>query len=120
MEELIARITSNVGIDAATAQKAVGMILAFLQQEGPADKVQQLLAALPGAEDTLSQTQNNGILSAMGGGVAGLGSQLMAAGLGMGEISGVAKETIRFAKERAGDEPIDELIGSIPGLSQFI
>lgn len=120
MEELIARITSHVGIDAATAQKAVSMILAFLQQEGPADKMQQLLAALPGAEDALSQTQNNSILSMMGGGVAGLGTQLMAAGLGMSEISGVAKETIRFAKERAGDEPIDELVGSIPGLSQFI
>ncbi len=47
MDELIARITSNVGIDAATAEKAVGMILAFLQKEGPADKVQQLLAAFP-------------------------------------------------------------------------
>lgn len=120
MEELIARISSNVGIDAATAQKAVSMILAFLQKEGPADKMQQLLAAIPGAQEALSQLESGGILSAIGGGVAGLGSQLMAAGLGMGEISGVAKETIRFAKERAGDEPIDELVGSIPGLSQFI
>jgi hypothetical protein len=42
MEELIARITSKVGIDAATAEKAVGMILAFLQKEGPAAEVQKL------------------------------------------------------------------------------
>lgn len=100
MDELIARITSNVGIDAATAQKAVGMILAFLQKEGPADKVQQLLAAFPGAEEAISQVKGGGLLSGLMGGVMGLGTQLMGAGLGMGEISGVAKETIRFAKER--------------------
>ena len=43
-----------------------------------------------------------------------------AMGMGMGEIGGVAKETIRFAREKAGDGPIDEVVASIPGLGQFI
>lgn len=120
MDELIARITSNVGIDAATAQKAVGMILAFLQKEGPANEVQKLLAAIPGAEEAVSQVEKGGFLSGLMGGVMGLGSQLMSAGLGMSEISGVSKETIRFAKEKAGDEPVDAVIGAIPGLGQFV
>ena len=120
MEELIARVTSNVGIDAATAEKAVGMILAFLQKEGPADEIQKLLAAFPGAKEAIAQVQSGGLLSGLMGGVMGLGSQLMGAGLGMGEISGVAKETIRFAKEKAGDEAVDAVIGAIPGLSQFV
>lgn len=120
MDELIARITSNVGIDAATAEKAVGMILAFLQKEGPAAEVQQLLAAIPGAEEAVSQVKSGGFLSGLMGGVMGLGSQLMSAGLGMGEITGVSKETIRFAKEKAGDEPVDAVIGAIPGLGQFV
>ncbi|MFK0682933.1 DUF2267 domain-containing protein [Ochrobactrum sp. BD67] len=120
MEELIARITSKVGIDAGTAEKAVGMILAFLQKEGPAAEVQKLLAAFPGAEEAISQVKGGGFLSGLMGGVMGLGSQLMGAGLGMGEISGVAKETIRFAKEKAGDEPVDAVIGAIPGLGQFV
>lgn len=120
MEELIARITANVGIDAATAEKSVGLILAFLQKEGPADKVQQLLAAIPGGEEAVAQAGSGGFLSGLVGGVMGLGSQLMSAGLGMGEISGVAKETIAFAKEKAGDEPVDAVIGSIPGLGQFV
>jgi len=118
MEELIARITSKVGIDAATAEKAVGMILAFLQKEGPEAEVQKLLAAFPGAEEAISQVKGGGFLSGLMGG--GMGSQLMGAGLGMGEISGVAKETIRFAKEKAGDEPVDAVIGAIPGLGQFV
>lgn len=120
MDELIARITSTVGIDAATAEKAVGMILAFLQKEGPADKVQQLISAIPGAEEAISQIQSGGFLSKLMGGVMGLGSQLMSAGLSMGEISGVAKETINFAKEKAGAGPVDAVVGAIPGLGQFV
>ncbi len=67
MEELIARITSKVGIDAATAEKAVGMILAFLQKEGPEAEVQKLLAAFPGAEEAISQVKGGGFLSGLMG-----------------------------------------------------
>ena len=90
------------------------------KKEGPAAEVQKLLAAFPGAEEAIAQVKGGGFLSGLMGGVMGLGSQLMGAGLGMGEISGVAKETIRFAKEKAGDEPVDAVIGAIPGLGQFV
>jgi hypothetical protein len=49
MDELIARLVADVGIDRAAAEKAVGIIFEFLLKEGPADKVQPLLAKLPGA-----------------------------------------------------------------------
>jgi hypothetical protein len=117
MNELIERIVANVGLDAGTAQKAVGLILGFLQAEGPAEQVAKLVAALPGASDAIADADYKpGFM----GGVMGLGSQLMAMGLGMGEIGGVSKETIRFAREKAGDEPIDAVVASIPGLGQFI
>ena len=35
MDELIARITAATGIDQDMAQKAVGLMLGFLKQEGP-------------------------------------------------------------------------------------
>ena len=44
MDELIARLVADIGIDRAAAEKAVGIILDFLVKEGPADKVQPLLA----------------------------------------------------------------------------
>ena len=56
MDELIARLVADVGIDRATAEKAVGIILEFLVKEGPADKVQPLLAKLPGAEAVMQRT----------------------------------------------------------------
>ncbi|MDZ7824239.1 MAG: DUF2267 domain-containing protein [Ahrensia sp.] len=120
MDELIARITANVGIDANVATKAVGAILGFLKKEAPADKVEQMMAALPGAEAAIESAGGGGMLSGMMPGVMGLGSQLMGMGLGMGEITGVAKETIAFSKEKVGDGPVDEVVASIPGLGQFI
>ena len=47
MDELIARLVADVGIDRAAAEKAVGIILDFLVKEGPADKVQPLLGQAP-------------------------------------------------------------------------
>ena len=117
MDELVNRIIDTVGIDADKARSAVGMILGFLQKEGPQDRIAEMLDAMPGARDLIEQAGGGG---GMMGGVMGLGSQLMGLGMGMGEISGISKETISFAKEQAGDAPVDEVINAIPGLSQFV
>lgn len=119
MEELIGRIVANVGIDASTAEKAVGLILRFLLKEGPEGTVKQLVEAMPGAGQAVEAAPSGG-LSGMMPGIMGLGAQLMGLGLGMGEISGVSKETIGFAREKAGSGPVDELVAAIPGLSQFV
>jgi hypothetical protein len=116
MNELIGRIVANVGLDADKAQLAVGTILGFLKAEGSADQISKLFAALPGA-DAAADAAN--YKPGFMGGVMGLGTQLMGMGLGMGEIGGVAKQTMQFAREKAGDGPIDDVIASIPGLSQF-
>ncbi|MEO1748019.1 MAG: DUF2780 domain-containing protein [Pseudomonadota bacterium] len=123
MEELISRITDAVGVDADKAQSAVGAILGFLQNEGPSDKIGEMMAAMPGAQELVEAAGSGGgglLGGLMGGGVMGLGQQLMGMGLGMGEITGISKETIAFAKEKAGDGPVDEVIAAIPGLSQFV
>ena len=131
MEELIGRIVSNVGIDENLAQTAVGMILGFLQNEGPADKVGELMGAIPGAEDMIAsaaggESGGGGIMGAVGGlmggggGAMALMGQLTGAGLGMGEVQGVASEVVGFAKEKAGEDTVTEVISAIPGLSQFV
>ncbi|MDF1608475.1 DUF2780 domain-containing protein [Hoeflea sp. YIM 152468] len=118
MNDLVSRIVANVGIDADTAEKAIGSILAFLQSEGPADKVAEMMASVPGSDDLMAKAPAAGMLSM--GGVMGLGSKLMGMGLGMGEISQVAKETIGYARENGAGDSIDEIVASIPGLSQFV
>ncbi|KQX59787.1 MULTISPECIES: hypothetical protein [unclassified Ensifer] len=130
MNELVTRVAENVGIEPATAEKAVGMILGFLQREAADGPVAQMIEAIPGASELIAQYNGEGtggggllggLMSAIGGGgVMALGQQLMSQGLGMGEITGLAKETIAFAKERAGADVVDEVVASVPGLSQFV
>jgi len=119
MNDLVARLVANVGIDQPTAEKAVGIILDFLQKEGPADKVQALIDSLPGADALLKAEQSGGGLFSMGG-LMGAGSRMMAAGLSMGQVQAVTKETITFAREKIGEDAIGEIVGSIPGLGQFV
>jgi hypothetical protein len=121
MDELISQISSNVGIDEATARKAVSIILSFLNSEGPTDKVQELISAVPGMEDYVSaDAGGGGGLGGMMGGVMAVAGELQGIGLNMGEIQGVTKETVAFAKDKGDEDLVNEIVGSIPGLSQFV
>jgi hypothetical protein len=123
MDELIARLVADIGIDRAAAEKAVGIILDFLVKEGPADKVQPLLAKLPGAEALIAQAASEGGSDFMGGmmsGVMGAGMRMMSAGLSMGQAQDVGRTVLAFAREKAGDMVVGEVGAAIPGLSQFV
>lgn len=129
MEELIQRIAAAAGIDTGLAQKAAGIILGFLQKEGPAAEVGQLIAAFPGAAELLPEAgapAGGGLLGGLmgmmggGGGIMGLGSQLMGAGLSMGQIQSVSKEMFAVGREKAGEDTMSAIVGAIPGLSQFV
>jgi hypothetical protein len=122
MDELIARLVANVGVDRTAAEKAVAIIFDFLRKEGPADKVDAVMARLPGAQEFMRAHEadaSGGGMFAMGG-IMGAGTKMMAAGLSMGQVQGVTKEVIAFARERGGEDAIGEIVGAIPGLSQFV
>ena len=105
MEELIARLVANVGVDRAAAEKSVGIILDFLVKEGPPDKVQALIDRLPGAQALLEAQQAGDADGGM---------------FSMGQVQGVTKEVIAYSREKAGVDAIGEIVGAIPGLSQFV
>lgn len=123
MDELIARIVANVGVDRNAAEKAVGIIFEFLLKEGPADKVRALIDRLPGAEGLMEAQEgidsSGGGMFAMGG-LMGAGTKMMAAGLTMGQVQGVTREVIAYAREVAGEDAVGDVVGAIPGLDQFI
>ena len=126
MEELISRVMAAGGIDQGLAQKAVGMILGFLQKEGPADSVSALMGALPGADALVAESAGGGgmiggLMGMMGGGgVMGLGAQMMGAGMSMGQIQSISKEVFAFGREKAGEDAMGAIVGAIPGLGQFV
>jgi hypothetical protein len=118
MEELLDRLVAKVGVDRGVAEKAVGIILAFLLKEGPSDKVQSLINQMPGAETAAAAAASEGGFSM--GGIMGVGTKLMGAGLDMDQMQGVTRETIGYAREALGEEATGEIVGSIPGLGQFV
>jgi len=122
MDELVDRIVANVGVDRTVAEKSVGIIFDFLAKEGPSEKVHAVLDGLPGANAAMAAAREGdagGMFGGMGG-IMGVGSRLMSVGLGMGEIQGVTRELIAYAREKAGDEVVGEIVAAVPGLSQFV
>src|SRR5581483_9118799 len=106
MDELIARLVANVGVDRAAAEKACGIIFEFLREEGPPDKVQALLARVPGAEALANaQEAEGGGMFAMGG-IMGAGTKMMSAGLSMAQVQAVTREVIAYAREKAGEDAV--------------
>lgn len=126
MEELITRITANAGLDESKAREAVRIILTFLYREGDRDKIVSLASAIPGSElyvdavDDDSAGTLGGLGGLMGGGAMAVLGQLQNLGLGMGQIQSVAQETVAFAREKAGPDLVNDVVSSIPGLSQFV
>lgn len=129
MEALIARITQATGLDAVTVEKAIGLILAFLVKEGAPDDVGKLLDSMPGAREAATQAGDGGPGGAMGGlmgmlpgggGVMALGQKLMAAGVPMGQMQQLGHELFAHARETAGEDTLGAIVGSVPGLSQFV
>jgi len=128
MDELISRIVAASGLNEDLARKALGIILAFLQKEGPTGEIGQLMAALPGSQELADAESGakGGVLGAIGGlmggggGVMALGGQLMGAGLSMPQIQSVSKEMFAYGREKAGEDTMGAIVGAIPGLGQFV
>ena len=120
MDELIDGLAAKAGIDSAVAEKTVGIILNFLRDEGPSDKVQTLIDKIPGAEATIAASNTDGGLARlMGSGLMALGTRLMSLGLGITEIQNIAREFLRFRRDKIGADRMGEIISQTPGLSQF-
>jgi len=121
MDELIERLVANVGVTKADAEKAVGIILQFLVKEGPAEQVKALLDKLPNSGEAIAAAPpDTGGMGLFGGGVVSTGTRMMGLGLSMGQVQGITRETISFAREKAGEDAVGQIVGAIPGLGQFI
>jgi hypothetical protein len=120
MDELIGQLADRAGIDTAVAEKTVGIILDFLRSAGPSDNVEALIDTIPGAEAVIAASnEGSGLTNLMGGGLMAVGTRLMALGLGIGEIQNIARELLRFGRDKIGADQMGNIIAGTPGLSQF-
>lgn len=114
MEDLIAQIAAEAGVDSAAARQALGLILAFLRQEGPRAEVDTLFAAFPGAAEAATAGGE------AAGGLMGLAGKLSELGFGMAEMQAAGRQIFAYAREKVGDEAVGQLVAAIPGLAQFV
>lgn len=125
MHEVVGRMAAAAGIPEATADEALRVILNFLATDGPGETVEKLVADL-GAGDYLGQKPSGGgLLGALGGLFGGGGamaafSALTGAGLDMDQIQTVVKTFIDYAREKVGEETVNQVIAAIPGLEKLL
>lgn len=129
MQELIARATDATGLDAARAEKAIGILLNLLKTQGDQTKMAEFLARLPGAEELIATHGRDGagaggLLGMLGGGAMGgplaAMAKLQAAGLNTDQMKALGKTVLSYAKQKAGEDLVRQVAGSIPGLSGFV
>ncbi len=129
MQELIARIVTKTGLSPERAEKALGIMLSLVKTQGNQQKVGELFAKLPGAEELALRhggdgSRGGGLLGMLGGGLMGgplaAISKLQAAGLNMEQIKQLGSETLSYAKETAGENLVKQVAGSIPGLGSYV
>lgn len=129
MQDLIDRIVEKTGLAPDIAEKATGIMLSLVKTQGDKAKVVQLFDAIPGAGE-LAQlhggdgARGGGLLGMLGGGMMGgplaAVSKLQATGLSMDQIKVLGKETLGYAKEKAGEGLVKDVASSIPGISGYL
>jgi hypothetical protein len=128
MDELIGRLAAGTGVDRAAAEKAVGIILDFLQKEAPPALVQPAPDKLPKSEPLAKAANKEGgrgglMGGATGGpmgGVMGAGMRMMSAGLSMGQVQDLTRQFIALAREKVGENEFGAIVPAIPGRGQFV
>lgn len=117
MEELVGRLMRTANIDEPAARRVIEIELAFLKDQGPDDKVAEMLRRIPGGE--AAETPDEGSYAGMMGAMSAF-SNLQSVGLDMTEIRAATKEVLAFAREHAGEDLVDDIVRSIPMLSQVM
>ena len=135
MQELITSIATKMGIDEALAQKAVSVVLSLVQSQGDDSVVGQLFDKMPGAADLASSGSSalesggdgGGLMGMVGGLLGGSGGEIMSAlsqlksdGLETGQVKEIGGDVLDYAKEKGGEELVEKLTSSIPGLDKFL
>ena len=124
MEDLVRLASAKLGVGEDTVRSALGVILNLIKQHAEGSDAEALLAKLPGAEALLgSGGGGGGLLGGLGAAIGGgLGDALGAAGAlnesglesgQMGDLVGLFSD---YAKEQAGDDLAQRVMGSLPGL----
>lgn len=130
--QFVQSASSQLGVSEDAAKQATGGILEALQADSDESDVQQLLSAVPGASQLLSQAQSGGgggllgAASSLLGGSGGMGSTLSAlasiqqSGLSMDKVSSLVPLLLNFLQSQAGKDLVGKLLETSPELKKLM
>ena len=120
MNQLIEGLAVKAGMHGAVAEKIIGIILGFLRNEGPSDKVQVLIDKISGAEAAIAASNGGrGLTGLTGGGLMAVGTRLMNLGLSISRIQNLARELLRSGRVKIGADRMGEIIEGTAALVQL-
>ncbi len=126
MDDLIARLVARHKVNEETARDLVVIVLQYLEREAPQDKLAPILAAHPWIPEALAAAGPERVATPAERHFGGMGrlmevaDRMMAHGLTMSEVQSTVRDTVDFAREHAGNDAVDALVCSIPGLRQVV
>jgi hypothetical protein len=134
MLDFVELASKQLGIDAGTATSATSGVLNLLKGQDSGSAGDNLLAAIPGAQDFLSSNSGGGGGGgALGGLMGGLGSMmggsggavgalasLAAGGLDTNKIGPFVSMFVDYAKQKAGPELVEKFLKAMPSIGQML
>ena len=137
MDELVEKLTAQLGIDASVAHSATGKAMALVKDNVSPELFQQISGAIPGLDNATSAAQEQtessgggllgsvaGLASNMLGGSAGdaieLGASLKSAGLDTDQMGSFANTVIDFIRSKVGDDVANQLLEKVPMLKSLM
>ena len=133
IQDFVDSVATKAGVDASTAETAVGTILSAIQQEGNSTKVGELFNQIPGAADLAQKHAvvigGGGMLGSLSGlasSVVGKDAGVLVAAIGQLEETNLTMEQIKkigtallsYLKESANPALAKEVVESIPSLRE--
>ena len=140
MQDLVNRIASQLGVSPDMAASAVGIILNMFKSVLPAELLEKLMAAMPGAADMAAQAPADGgadvggglgsllggLAGALGGAGGGAGAlmetlgKLQGLGLDTEQSKSIGQQVLGYVQEQASPDLLTEIKEHIPALDQLL
>lgn len=132
LDDLIAMITDQLGVETGQARRGAGVLFALFERFGDNEVVRELLARIPGAvtlaadERATVESGGGGLMGAIGdlmGGNADAVTDALGAiqstGFSLDQARDLISTVTRFARENLDADLIERVTESIPWLRDF-
>ncbi len=122
MQDLIARVVAETGLEKGKAERVAGTVLSLMQSQGSKTAVEKLFAVMPGAK-SLAESQS-GFADKLAGGMMGgplaAISRMQSEGLTSNQQTRATAAVIDYCQKNGGARLLRQCIANVPGLSGYL